>query len=193
MKVGLDVDGVLARFNDRYIDLIVEVTGRDLFGSRPVDIRTWNYPEQQFGYSDDEMSKVWGVITSSLDFWRNLDAYDDTARQLRRLAFLAEHTHDVYFVTSRPGVRAKAQTERWLAAHGFPEPTVLITSHKGLAARTLALDVYVDDRWENALDVATTKTRSYLLTQSWNADYDAHAAGVQRIATLEAFVNGVDC
>jgi hypothetical protein len=186
-------DGVLAQFNESYIDLIVQTSGRDCFGPRPVDIRTWDYPSQQFDYTDAEVSSVWGVIVSSPDFWRNLNAYDGVVRELRRLAFLCEHTHDCYFITSRVGARCKHQTERWLAAHGFPEPTVLITSHKGLAARCLNLDVYIDDRWENALDVATTKTRSYLLTRSWNRDYDAHAAGVTRIAELSHFVNGVDC
>lgn len=188
MRVGIDVDGVLARFNEAYISLIVRATGRDLFGPRPVDIRTWNYPEQQFGYSADEISAVWAAIKESPAFWADLDAYDGTCPQLTRL-YLAPH--DCYFITSRVGLYCKGQTERWLAAKGFYQPTVLITGHKGLAARTLGLDAYVDDRWENALDVSTTKTHSYLLTQPWNEGYDAAAAGITRIDRFEQFVDDI--
>ena len=53
MRIGFDVDGVLADFNKRFIERVIAITGRDLFPPRPFDIPTWNYPEH-YGYTAEE-------------------------------------------------------------------------------------------------------------------------------------------
>jgi hypothetical protein len=46
------------------------------------------------------------------------------------------------------------QTQRWLQAKGFPLPSVFVVQgSRGRVAAALALDVVVDDRPENCLDV----------------------------------------
>jgi 5'(3')-deoxyribonucleotidase len=183
MIIGVDIDGVLASFNEGFIQRVVDVTGRDLFPPRPFDIPCWDYPAH-YGYTPEETANVWDSVTSDSKFWQNLPAYPDTLVSLTLLSNAAIAGHDVYFITSRPGIQAKLQTERWLKRHGYlPTPTVLISSAKGKCAAALQLDKYIDDKWENALDVASvTGAEVYLLNRPWNQR--PAMSGINRIPVL---------
>lgn len=201
MRIGLDCDGVLANFNQRYIQLIIESTGRDLFPPRPFDIPCWDYPEY-YGYTHTEVKQVWKAIEADTRFWLELPPYPETPEILKRLAELKLEGHDIYFVTSRLGVLAKRQTEAWLrnetlAATGYygthlTPDTVLISSEKGLVAHALDLDLYIDDRFENAIDVhyTTANTLSFLLDRPWNAHRTA-PLGVIRVYSVLDFLQMV--
>jgi FMN phosphatase YigB (HAD superfamily) len=184
MRIGFDIDGVLADFNKSFIELVIEITGEDKFPPRPFAIPTWHYP-QHYGYSDEAMDfvngPVWNAVRTAETFWADLDSYEWTHDVLDDLMSLRHHGHDIYFITDRPGVRAKEQTEHWLHWKGFDEPTVLISGAKGLVAQALNLDAYVDDRAENVDKVAAASftTRAFLLNRPWNASY---GAGYVRIA-----------
>jgi hypothetical protein len=57
------------------------------------------------------------------------------------------------------------QTQRWLASKGFELPSVFVVQgSRGRIADALALDVVVDDRAENCIDVAAdSKARAILV------------------------------
>lgn len=198
MRVGVDVDGVLAAFNESFIERVIDITGRDLFPSRPFDITTWNYPES-YGYTADEVSEVWADIKADRSFWHCIPAYPDTLKALHYLADRAHYGDDVYFITARPGVNAKEQTERWIADRcPWMRPTVLISSHKGLCAQALNLDVYIDDRWENCLETASMHwkgaaptCRTYLMNRPWNQENDASAHGIIRTDRVVGICEGL--
>lgn len=183
--LGVDVDGVLANFNESFIRLTIDITGRDLFPARPFDIPCWNYP-QYYGYTEQETAGVWEKIENSPIFWETLAPYEDTINAVRYLREQFALGNDIYFVTSRPGKSAKIQTEKWLRSWFLP-PTVLISSNKGLCSRALAFDAYIDDRWENALDVSTTGAQSILMDRPWNREYNAEEFGIVRTSTVVGF------
>lgn len=167
-NIGIDIDGVLADFNSAFIQRCIDITGQDLFPPRPFDIPTWNYPEY-YGYLPMEVSQVWKSIKNDPTFWQKLPAYPDCREALGNLAVLDLAGHNIYFVTARPGIYAKQQTETWLWEQGFDRATVIISAEKGLCARALGLHWYLDDRWENVCDVmATPGTRTVLVTRPWN-------------------------
>lgn len=188
VRVGVDVDGVLANFNEAFIDRVVRITGRDLFPERPFDIPCWNYPEF-YGYTKEENDAVWNSIETDGSFWESLPAYPDTADAIEYLLSRSRWCgDDIYFVTSRPGINAKQQTEHWLLWHGYSRPTVLISGAKGLCARALKLDVYIDDRWENTVDTAKQNTRTFLMHRPWNATHIAEDFGITRTNTVVGIV-----
>ena len=113
MRLGIDIDGVLADFNAGYIERCISVCEKDLFPPRPFDIPIWNYPEL-FGYTNEEVAKVWRSIETDKNFWLNLEPYWDAMTILERLRHLDDAGHDLYFITSRLGVMAKKQTEGWI-------------------------------------------------------------------------------
>ena len=163
MRIGFDIDGVLADFQSVYQQLVVRLTGRDLFHSGDAENPpVWDWPEHR-GYLPSEMQKVWVHIVANPHFWQSLPPTPFLLRAYDRLAALGRNRdHDLYFVTDRRGLNVKRQTENWLDRFmDIQQPTVLITPDKGGAARLLKLDAYIDDRWDNVQDVATmTKPRS---------------------------------
>ena len=178
MRIGLDVDGCFADFNTAFIQRVVDITGMDRFPERPFDIPCWNYPEH-YGYSAEDTTRVWNSVTSDPLFWRNLPAYEDAWIALGKIAALND---DVYFITSRPGIQAKLQTEYWLRTHNYQNrPTVLISSAKGLCVRALKIDSYLDDRWENAMEAKAAGAQTFLIDRPWNREHDAEFFGIRRI------------
>lgn len=200
MRIGFDIDGVLSNFIKAYQALFVSVTGRDLFEPNDVlEPPCWDWPQLR-GYTDEEVAKVWAIIKSDPEFWVRLDETE----HMKSLRGVAETllAHDVYFVTDRPGIRTKTQTEDWLLfKSGCFNPTVLVSAQKGLCAKALKLDCYIDDKLENVWDVqqATTPrdaagnvigppaTRTYLLDRGYNQHGLANCRRVKSLAEfLEA-------
>lgn len=178
MVLGFDVDGPLAIFDEAYQALTVEVTGRNLFpGPVPVDgPPTWDWP-QHYGYSDEEMKRVWAVIRGSDTFWDMLAP----APGMQALARVWHRLNDVdtYFVTARVGTRAKAQTERFLYFYlpgHRPHPTVLLSPHKAEVVKALGITHYIDDNLENVGNTAihNRKTKVYLLDRAYNREGADH-------------------
>ena len=104
-----------------------------------------------------QQRELWKSVCARQNFWETLDEIE--VGSLARLSRLvAERRWEVIFLTSRPetaGDTAQAQSHRWLAAHGYASPSVFVVhGSRGKIAAALALDVLVDDRPENCLDVA---------------------------------------
>ena len=172
--LGIDIDGVLADFNFAFINLIVTLTGQDLFPDRPFDIPMWDYP-QHYGYTNEQMVAAWSDIERSAYFWEQLKPYSGIKNTIELANVLP-----TYFVTSRMGYDVKGQTERWLRNRGVEHPTVLISSHKGLCCKALKISHYVDDRTENCESVVTDSplTECSMVPQPWNKQL----VGVPRIS-----------
>jgi 5'(3')-deoxyribonucleotidase len=184
MRVGVDIDGVLADFNSAFIALIVKHTGKDLFPPRPFDIPIWNYP-QHFGYTDAEVNECFDLVKKDSMFWLNLRPYAGTYDVLRGLYF-----DYLYFITDRPGVDTKYQSEEWLKEHGLEDtPTVLVSPNKGLLAKCLKLDYYIDDKVENCIDVLqqSPDTKCYMQARTWNHP----VRGVTRVFNMYEFLEGI--
>jgi len=154
MRIGIDVDGVLACFYAGYEDLIVGIDGRDLFGAHRWPRETppvWDWP-QHYGYSGDVIAEAWKRIKASDTFWLTLPPMPEIGTFQRWMG--ANTEHQVYFVTDRPGATAKRQTELWLMRYGVACPTVIISRKgKGIVCEALDLELYVDDKGENIVDV----------------------------------------
>lgn len=197
MRIGFDVDGVLARFNEAFEERLILVTGEDRLRGYPGDkYLCWNWPEAH-GYSEKQISATWDSVKQDPYFWQRLSPYLDAHRVVQELDWRQHNLFDeVYYVTARPGIRVRFQTEAWLeglSASYSGRKTVLISSQKGLVARALELDAYIDDKWENCLDViaATTpvgginypshsfdggiirapRTKVFLVNRPWNTSF----------------------
>lgn len=186
MVIGVDCDGVLCDFNKNYINLVIDVTGRDLFPPRPFEIGTWNYPES-FGYTKKEVSASWDRIKESDSFWFSLSSYGEEVEKFAEFLEIIEQP--TYFITSRIGKDVKGQTEDWLYQHGFGTPTVLISSEKGECCHALNIDYYIDDKNENCQDVCkkSPDTVVCMLARPWNQFID-----IPRIKSLTNFMEVIN-
>lgn len=170
MRIGFDVDGVLADFSTAYLNLTVRTIGKDLFQPGDAeDAPCWNWDLYR-GYTKEEAGQVWDKIKSDPHFWRQLSTLPG-AEILRMCIYDLQQRHEIYFITNRIGVQVKQQTEHWLEMRlGLDVPTVLISAEKGMCAAALKLDAYIDDNYMNILDVARSSptTRAYLLNRRYN-------------------------
>lgn len=110
---------------------------------------------------------VWQAIQATPDFWTTLQPIDPAA-VTRIHQMMLRHGWEVFFVTQRPrteGETVQRQTQRWLVAHGFDLPSVLVLAgSRGAAAGALRLDYLVDDSAQNCLDVlADSRARPLLI------------------------------
>lgn len=201
MIVGVDLDGVLARFEDGYAPILTRYAaalGHKVEFPKLGQIAEW--PDEwdwdktallQAGLTDKEMKAVrnaaWNEINARADFWMTLPAHEGA---MEFLEFLTALPCDTYFITQRSSATAKLQTEFWLMANGLEYfPTVLVQrtreSSKGIMCHALGITHYIDDKDENCVDVQTTspKTLGVMLARPWNHEQE----GIPRLGTLSEF------
>ena len=114
-----------------------------------------------------QQRRLWRHVESLENFWETLEELEPGV--IERLAALAlERRWEIIFLTKRPetaGSTAQVQSQRWLESKGFALPSVFVVQgSRGRIADALALDIVVDDRPENCLDVVVdSKARAILV------------------------------
>jgi hypothetical protein len=172
LRVAFDLDGTLAD-----MEQVLRREATSMFGappstgSRPVDgadmppaasdgavaqaVETPGPPG--IDLTSRQWARLWAHVGRTEDFWLSLPEIDEGI--VEHIAGIAARRRwDVLFITTRPRVRGQTtqlQTQKWLETHGFPLPSVYVVQRsRGLIAQALELDAVVDDRLENAVDVA---------------------------------------
>ncbi len=135
---------------------------------------------------------LWEAVRNTENFWESLQETEPGI--IARLAQLSrERGWEVIFITQRPssgGDTTQLQTQRWLVAHGFDLPSVyVIRGTRGKVAEALSLDIVVDDRPENCLDVKLESRARAILV--WNDDLadlppNAKRLGIEPVTSLGA-------
>jgi hypothetical protein len=129
-----------------------------------------------------QQRRLWKHVESIENFWRTLKELEPGV--IERLAALAaERRWEIIFLTKRPesaGETAQVQSQRWLQSHGFPLPSVFVVQgSRGRIAAALGIDIVIDDRPENCLDVVVdSKARAVLV---WRDDEKNLPAAARRL------------
>ncbi len=129
-----------------------------------------------------QQRKLWAHVESIKDFWLSLDECE-TGAVARLAALSAELRWEIMFLTRRPetvGATAQVQTQRWLESKGFRLPSVyVVQGSRGRIAAALDLDIIVDDRPENCLDVVVDSTARAILV--WRDQQEQLPATARRL------------
>lgn len=192
LRIGFDLDGVLA---DMEAELVRQaeilfgepMTRRPEEPAVPLDAAPESAPDDvppllKLNLTLRQQRRLWRHVESIENFWQTLGEYE--AGAVKRLARLTlERRWEIIFLTKRPesaGVTAQLQTQRWLESHGFMLPSVyVVQGSRGRIAAALGLDVVVDDRPENCLDVVVdSKARAILI---WRDGEKQRPATAQRL------------
>jgi hypothetical protein len=196
LRIGFDMDGVLADLNGALareaMRLFPDLEARpssaggilapaaadpDAPGGDPAEVSP-----ASLSLTPRQERDLWAAVKGITNFWETLDETEpgivarlhETARARR---------WEVVFLTSRPkcaGDIVQLQSQRWLERQGFLLPALYVVStSRGRIAHSLELDVVVDDRPENCLDVALdSKARAILI---WRGDENAVPANARRL------------
>ena len=206
LRIGFDLDGVLADmegelvrqaeilFREPMTRRVEQRTVRDhadaarasadaMDAGTPVDGAANDVPLLlKLKMTPRQQRRLWRHVESIENFWESLPPLEPGV--IERLARLTiERRWEIIFLTKRPktvGVTAQLQTQRWLESHGFKLPSVyVVQGSRGRIAAALALDIVIDDRPENCLDVAVdSKARAILI---WREGQNQLPAATQRL------------
>jgi hypothetical protein len=167
LRIGFDMDGVLADFATAYRAIETRLYG-------PAEPARVDDPESVAEPNDTQApvpslrrrNAIWEAIRQTPDFWQTLAPLDTGAvRRIHELTL--RHRWETFFITQRPATKGETvqrQTQRWLVAQGFDLPSVLvINGPRGAAAGALSLDYHVDDSPTNCVDVKSESTARPIL------------------------------
>jgi hypothetical protein len=206
LRIGFDLDGVLADmegelvrqaeilFGEPMTRRVAQTSVPDhadaarapadaLDAAAPADESANDVPPLlKLRMTQRQQRRLWRHVESIENFWESLAPLEPGV--IERLARLtSERRWEIMFLTKRPktaGVTSQLQTQRWLESQGFRLPSVyVVQGSRGRIAAALALDIVIDDRPENCLDVAVdSKARAILV---WRDAQNQLPAATQRL------------
>jgi hypothetical protein len=198
MRIAFDLDGVLADLHARFVEsatLLYPELDRRSIGSPDVGGSPGEGSGTDLVLTAQQSDAVWRHLVGIDNFWEALDEIERGA--IARLAALSdERRWDVLFITSRPGSAgrtAQRQSQRWLERLGFPLPSVyVVQGSRGRIAAALDIDVVVDDRPENCLDVVLESKAGAVLVWRGEAERLPESARRLGIAVVPTVVACLD-
>lgn len=204
LRIAFDMDGVVADMDAELLRQAELLFGRPMTqrpGQRAADPVTatppdTSSPEQaaaeaapdnvppllRLNMTSRQQRKLWHHVESIDNFWQTLNE-TEPGIVARLAAIAADRRWEVIFLTKRPqsaGATAQLQSQRWLESKGFTLPSVyVVQGSRGRIAAALHLDIVVDDRPENCLDVVVdSKARAILI---WRDDANQLPAAARRL------------
>lgn len=190
IRVGFDVDGVIANFNKTFRETALQVEGPAHAHGRP-----HGSPR---ALNADAVKRVWEHIGRTPQWWLQLEPYEPGVIQ-RLYRMSRERRWEVYFLTTRPssaGETTQFQTQWWLECNGFPMPSVMtVPGSRGDAANALKLDITIDDRLTNCVDIiAASRSKAVLLLRRNDQALrdQALARGIGVVGTLDEALQVID-
>jgi 5'(3')-deoxyribonucleotidase len=134
LRLGIDLDGVVADFNRGWIEAY-----NDRFDARlaPEMVTSWDSPLELTHFPDMDAFWSWARDHGGSSVFRFLEPYPDAIDVLRRLN---RDGHDVVVLTAKPDW-AVHDTLEWIADHRIPTREIHFTRSK----HRVACDAYLED------------------------------------------------
>jgi hypothetical protein len=176
LRVGFDIDGVLANFRAAFRTVAIRVIGKEIAEPDEPDS-----PQGGAALSASHVRQAWEHIAKPPNWWMSVDAYEP--EQIARLYSLTRAGGwEVFFLTKRPpsaGDSVQFQTQWWIERFGFYLPSVLtVPGSRGDVANALRLDLVVDDQLLNCVEVVSASpTKAILMQRSRDQAMRDHATG----------------
>ena len=186
LRIGLDIDGVLADFRAAFHRAAQRCLRRDI--QEPEDPKGTQALEQK------DVRRVWDYVARTPNWWLELEPYEP--EQIARLYALTRALGwEVFFMTNRPGSAGDTvqyQTQWWLERQGFYLPAVLtVPGSRGEVANGLRLDILIDDLVMNCVEVVGASTAKALLLMRQGDDAARKHATDRGIGVVDTLAGAV--
>jgi len=193
LRVGFDIDGVLANFQGAFRATAVRLGAGNVGEVDSSDSETSGSP-----LSADDVHRVWNHIAKTPNWWMEIDAYEP--EQIARLySLMRAGGWEVFFLTKRPpsaGDSVQFQTQWWIERFGFYLPSVLtVPGSRGEIANALRLDLMLDDQLINCVEVVSASpTKAILMQRTADTSVrdNATSRGIGVVATLAAALGVIE-
>lgn len=162
VRLGLDVDGVLYRFQDTAIYLLETHRGAKLSYD---EWSHWDYPKDKITGRD------WKWLWSEAITNHGLFRYGSIFKGSREFLTETAPYCDNIVITSRPS-EAVQDTLDWLAYQKLPTAEIhILGSNQSKSKVKPRCDIYIDDATHNAQDLLERTTGKIILPdRPWNQD-----------------------
>jgi FMN phosphatase YigB (HAD superfamily) len=179
VRVGFDLDGVVYDF--RGAQSTFEVARGNSHCSLDLAADHWDYFEG-WGWDVDQ----WLVAyAEGVDAGHILRVGEPLPGAVEAFRDLRAAGHSIHIVTDRSiGVDPEGATRAWLAEHGLVYDSLTFSRDKTVAA----VDVFIEDRLENADALNAAGIPCYLINRPWNYHEDDRL----RVDTLTEYVARVN-
>jgi hypothetical protein len=183
LRIGVDVDGVLADFRSSFHATAERVLRREVSDET-------ESPTGAEGLAPADIRRVWEHVARTQNWWMAVEPYEPD--QIARLYSLTRAAGwEIFFLTKRPpsaGDSVQFQTQWWIEQFGFYLPAVLtVPGSRGDIANGLRLDIIVDDQLINCVEVVSASpTKALLMLRGEDAAARDHATnrGIGVVPTL---------
>jgi hypothetical protein len=173
LRIGFDIDGVIADFRTAFRSTAGQCLRRDI-PDAPAGA------DGRDALAPADIERVWQFIARESNWWMHVQAFEPA--ELARLYSLARAARwEVFFLTKRPrsgGDSVQFQTQWWLEQHGFYLPSVItVPGSRGELANALRLDLVIDDQFVNCAEViAGSGAKAMLMLRQPDAALQQHAS-----------------
>jgi 5'(3')-deoxyribonucleotidase len=159
MRLGIDLDGVVADFSTGWISRYNTEFGAEL---RSEQVESWNAMAELTHFDTMGAFWRWAEGEDHASIFRHLETYPDAVETLARL----DREHEIVILTAKPNW-AVHDTFAWIADHRIPTREVHITNAKW----RVPCDVYLDDAPHQIEDIHRNRPESVMcrMVRPWNA------------------------
>jgi uncharacterized protein len=160
LTIGIDIDATLT-VADYWIPWVNRHLGREL---KAEDVTEYEI-EKILGITEDEFWELYELDGESLH--ADSAVRSEASEVLTRLS----KNHQLHYVTARHP-KMREVTLKWLHLHQIPcDGLHLLGSHNKVAsAHQLGCDLFIEDRYENALAIAASGIKVLLMDCFYNRD-----------------------
>lgn len=161
MRLGIDIDGVVADFNKGWVERYNEDFGSEL---TPDSVTMWDGMERLTHFPDMQAFWEWAEDFGNGSLFRHLEAYPDAVPALERLSTV----HDIVIITTKPDW-AVLDTIAWIADHKLPTREVHVVDWT-TPKWGVPCDVYLDDAPHQIEDIHANRPDSVMcrFVRPWN-------------------------
>ncbi len=182
LRLGIDLDGVVADFNEGWTRLYNAEFGASV---DPDEVAMWDAPVELTHFRSMAAFWRWAATCSNgSSLFRVLQPYPGAVDALSALAT----RHHIVILTTKP-VYAASDTFAWIAEHRLPTTEVHIVDDK----TSVPCDVYLDDGDHNleALLAARSDAVVCRYVRPWNRAHPG-AVDIDSWAVFRAFIRDVE-